>query len=204
MPSLQASAQTARPGSRLFMKSAKYFAIGKITARNQLAYLYEMLLRSLFILVILYVLIQLWRVTYEGQSSLAISGFTFQQMVWYLIFAESIVLSCPQMALKIEGEVKSGDIGYQLTRPVSYLLFQYVSYLGEALLRLAITFSVGCCLGVVLFGWPALGWGWPSFLVTAFGSLTLYYILNMIVALCAFWVEETRGIEFVYQKSCSS
>lgn len=182
------------------LQLAKYSAVGRITVRNNLAYLYDFLIRSLFLLVILFIFAQLWRVTYEGVGGGTISGYTFSQMLWYLIFAEAIVLSSPRLARKIEDEVKKGDIVYQLTRPVSYLLFQYATYMGEAFVLLPVHLLVGSVLGVTMFGVPYFGFGWLGFLLIVIGGLTINFLLNMMLALCAFWVEETRGLEFVYYK----
>jgi ABC-2 type transport system permease protein len=179
---------------------AKYTAVGRITVRNNLAYLYDFIIRSLFLLVILYIFAQLWRVTYEGVGSGTIAGYTFEQLIWYLIFAEAIVLSSPRLARRIEDEVKKGDIAYQLTRPVSYLLFQYATYMGEAFVLLPVHLLIGGALGVTMFGVPDFGWGWLGFALVVIGAFTVNFLLNMMLALCAFWVEETRGLEFVYYK----
>jgi ABC-2 type transport system permease protein len=186
--------------SSLAMKLAKYSAIGSITVRNNLAYIYDFLIRSLFLLVILYVFIQLWSVTFEGVGSTRIAGYTFEQIIWYLIFAEAFVLAAPKVSLKVEEEVLKGDIGYQLTRPMSYLLFHYASYMGEAFVRVAVNLVIGGALGLLLFGLPDFGFGWLGFLIVMVGSYTLHYLITMMVGLCALWVEEVRGIDFVYNK----
>lgn len=186
--------------SSLALKLAKYGAIGRITVRNHLAYFYDFLIRSLFLLVILYVFVQLWRVTFEGVGTDTIAGYRFDQIIWYLIFAEAIILAFPRLTLKVEDEVKKGDIAYQLTRPMSYLLFHYVNYLGEALVRLAVNIVLGGVLGFVLFGWPDFGWGWLGFLIIVAGSITINFLITMMLALCSFWVEEVRGLDLVYNK----
>ncbi|MBL0389295.1 ABC-2 family transporter protein [Tumebacillus sp. ITR2] len=182
------------------LQLAKYTAVGKITVRNNLAYLYDYLIRSLFLLVILYIFAQLWRVTYEGVGTPTISGYSFEQLLWYLVFAEAMVLSSPRLARRIEDEVKKGDVAYQLTRPVSYLLFQYATYMGEAYVLLPVHLLVGGVLGTTMFGVPHFGWGWLGFLLVSVGAFTINFLLNMILALFSFWIEETRGLEFVYYK----
>jgi ABC-2 type transport system permease protein len=186
--------------SPLAFKLAKYSAIGKVTIRNNLAYLYDFLIRSFFLLVILYIFVQLWSVTFKGVGTGSIAGYSFEQIIWYLIFAEALIMATPRLTEKIEDEVKKGDIGYQLTRPMSYLLFHYFSYLGEALVRMGVNLVVGGMLGLSLFGLPHFGWGWLGFVLVVLGALTINYLMSMMLALCAFWVEETRGLEFVYQK----
>lgn len=186
--------------SSLALKLAKYTAVGSITVRNNLAYVYDFIIRSFFLIVILYVFIQLWSVTYESVGTTRIAGYTFEQIIWYLIFAEAFVLAAPKVSLKVEEEVLKGDIGYQLTRPMNYLLFHYASYMGEALVRVAINLVIGGLLGLLLFGWPDFGFGWLGFLIVMVGSYTMHYLITMMVGLCALWVEEVRGIDFVYNK----
>lgn len=178
----------------------KYAAVGRITVRNQLAYLADFLLRTVFLLAILYIFLQLWGVTFRQEGASLIAGYTYEQLIWYLILAESITMACPSLCARIEEEVKSGDIGYKLIRPMSYTLFHAAAYFGEVAVRLLVNIAVGGALGVLVFGWPDFGWGWPAFFAVAIGSVAVNYLLNMALALCAFWVEETRGLEFVYNK----
>lgn len=198
---LQTEEVTRKPYvSPLAFKLAKYGAIGKVTIRNNLAYLYDFIIRSFFLLVILYIFVQLWNVTFHSVGRGSIAGYTYEQIIWYLIFAEALIMATPRLTEKIEDEVKKGDIGYQLTRPMSYLLFHYFSYMGEVAVRMMVNLIVGGMLGVVLFGLPHFGMGWLGFLLVVLGALTINFLLSMSLALCAFWVEETRGLEFVYQK----
>jgi ABC-2 type transport system permease protein len=197
---LRGQGHATRGLSLLAVKLAKYTAVGRITVRNHLAYVYDFLIRSLFLLVILYVFLQLWTVTFEGVGSSTIAGYRFDQIIWYLIFAEAIIMASPRLSLKVEEEVKKGDVGYQLTRPMSYLLYHYAAYMGEAAVRLTINLAVGGTLGLVVFGVPKFGMGWLGYLLLAAGAFTVNFLISMMLALCAFWVEETRGLEFVYNK----
>ncbi|WP_199615257.1 ABC transporter permease [Paenibacillus alkalitolerans] len=178
----------------------KYPAVARITLRNQLAYLLDFFVRTLFLIIILYIFMQLWGATYQGEGEPVIAGYSFSQMIWYLIISEALTLAFPSLSLRIEEEVKSGDVAYRLTRPIGYIGFHYASYLAEVTLRVGVNLVVGAALGILVFGWPSFGWGWGAFAAVAAGALTVNFLLNMIVALCAFWVEETLGIEFVYKK----
>ncbi|WJH34722.1 ABC-2 family transporter protein [Paenibacillus sp. CC-CFT747] len=181
-------------------KAGKYAAIGKITVRSHLAYVTDFLVRSLFLLIILYIFSQLWGTTFAGEGSSTIAGYSFKQILWYLILTESMTMAFPSLASRMEEEVKSGDIGYKLTRPVSYLSFQYVSYLGEVYVRLLVNLAVAGLLGLFLLGPPSFGWGWAGFFAASIGAVTVNFMLTLILALSSFWVEETRGLEFVYNK----
>jgi len=181
-------------------KMAKYAAYAHVTVRSHLAYLLDFLIRSSFLLVILFIFFQLWSVTYEGVGQRQIEGYTFRQMIWYLAVAESVILAAPKLNAKIEAEVKNGDIAYQLIRPASYLLMHYGSYMGEAFVRVSINVLLGSALATAWFGWTAPGWNVPLCLLVMIGSFTVNFLLVMTLSLCAFWVEETRGLDFVYNK----
>ncbi|QGQ96019.1 ABC transporter permease [Paenibacillus psychroresistens] len=184
----------------LLLKGAKYTSVGQITLRNHFAYVVDFLVRSIFLLIILYIFMQLWQVTFQGEGSSLIAGYSFKQMIWYLIFTESMTLACPSVCNKVEEEVKSGDVAYRLTRPVSYIGFHYMAFMSEVAVRFSINLTIGTVLGILVLGLPDFGYGWLAFFLVAAFGFTINFMLNMALALSAFWVEETRGLEFVYNK----
>lgn len=178
----------------------KYGTIGRLSVKNQLIYVLDVFIRSLFLLAILYIFVQLWTVTYDGVGQPSIAGYRFEELIWYLVFSESIIMATPRLHLKVEDEVKSGGIAYLITRPMSYLLYHYAEFAGEFMVRLVVNMLVGGILGLCLFGFPSFGFGWAGFWPAVLGSLTVNYLIRMILSLCAFWVEETQGLVFVYDK----
>jgi ABC-2 type transport system permease protein len=187
-------------GRYLTLKRRKYEAVLRITLRHHLAYISDFLLRSAFLLFILYIFIQLWQTAFGGAGSSVVAGYTLKQIIWYLVFAEAITMACPQLCIKIEEEVKQGDIALRLIRPISYTGYHFIAYLGEAVLRFGVNLAAGSAIAWTFTGPPAFGAGWAGLAALAAGSFTVAFLLNFTIALCAFWVEETRGLEFVLQK----
>ncbi|TJY43340.1 ABC transporter permease [Cohnella pontilimi] len=175
-------------------------AVAQITLRQQLAYKADFVFRSLFLLLILFVFVQLWSTAYDGEGSEVVGGFTLKQIVWYLVFTEALTMAGPPLCARIEEEVKNGDIAVRLTRPFSYLAYHYASYLSEALFRFVIHLGVGSAIAWPFVGAPSFGFGWLGLAVLSIGALTVDFLLKAVVALCAFWVEEVRGLDFVLQK----
>ncbi|WP_261306108.1 ABC transporter permease [Paenibacillus andongensis] len=181
-------------------KSVKYAFIGKITLRNQLAYVADFLIRSLFLLLILYIFLQLWQTTFHGEGTETIEGFSFKQIMWYLVITESMILACPSLCSRVEEEVKSGDIVFKFVRPVNFVAFHYVEYMSEASIRFLVNAALGGLLGLLIMGPPDFGYGLLWLPIVALCGFTVNFMLNMVLALSSFWVEETRGLEFVYNK----
>jgi ABC-2 type transport system permease protein len=187
-------------GMSSFGKSVKYVFIGRITLRNQIVYVADFLVRSIFLLLILYIFLQLWTATFHGEGADTISGYSFKQIMWYLIVTEAMTLACPSLCTRVESEVKSGDIAFKLVRPVSFILFHYIEYMSETMLRFGVNVVLGIVLGLMVIGPPDFGAGLLWLPLAVFFGFTVNFLLNMVLALCAFWVEETRGLEFVYHK----
>jgi ABC-2 type transport system permease protein len=181
-------------------KVLKYTVIGRITLRNQLAYVADFLVRSIFLLLIVYIFLQLWQSTFNGVGEASIGGYSFKQIMWYLVVTEAMTLACPSLCTRIEEEVKSGDVSFKLVRPVSFIAFHYVEYMSEAAVRFSVNAVLGGLLGWLAFGPPEDWRGFAWLPVVAVGGFTVNFMMNMTLALSAFWVEETRGLEFVYNK----
>ncbi|NBD22761.1 ABC transporter permease [Paenibacillus glycinis] len=195
-------------GSRVFgdrlellsARSKKAGAVARITMKQQMAYKTDFIMRASFMLMILYVFVQLWSAAYDGDAGRVINGFTLKQIIWYLVFTEAITMGVPALCGLIENEVKNGDIAIRLIRPLSYIGYHYAAYLSEAVFRFYIHLAVGGAIAWLCVGPPTFGLGWAGLFSLTLGALTIAFLLNMIVALCALWVEETRGMEFVLHK----
>ncbi|SFI59419.1 ABC-2 type transport system permease protein [Paenibacillus sp. UNC496MF] len=186
-----------RPLSARGLKAA---AVARIMMRQQLAYKTDFLMRASFMFIILFVFVQLWSAAYGGDRTRVIDGYTLKQIIWYLVFTEAITMGVPALCGLIENEVKSGDIAVRLIRPLSYVGYHYAAYVAEAVFRFFVHLAVGGAVAWLCVGPPAFGLGWLGLFSLTLGALTIAFLLNMIVALCAFWVEETRGMEFVLHK----
>ena len=137
-------------------KLAKYSAVLTATALSSLMYPRDMLVPAAFMALVLFVFVQLWTVTYEQTGGGPIAGLTRGDLIWYLVFTETVVLSAPRIAQRIDEEVKSGGLALALLRPYNYVLYHLARYWGEAVLRLPLNFSVGATIALVASGLPAV------------------------------------------------
>jgi len=190
----------AARGRGLWIAWTKYPAVMRVTWKHAFAYVADFLVRTAFLVIILYIFMQLWGAAYAGEGEPVVGGYTFSDLVWYLIVSESITMAMPSLSAMLEQDVKSGDVAYRLTKPIHYVGYYFAWYNAEVWLRAAVNLAVGGALGLLALGAPDFGYGWLALPLAAFGAFAVNFALNMIVALCAFWVEETVGLEFVYRK----
>lgn len=178
----------------------KYTEVGLIALRSAWAYAWNQLLSTLFLVVVLFVFVQLWRVTYAAQGS-SIDGFTLPQMIWYLVATEAIILSLPRVHVVLEQEVKDGDLALRLSKPYSYLGFHYASFLGEALVKLLILLLVGGATAYLMVGpIPFRLEAAPMLLVLYLTTHALNFFYIAAVGLLAFWVEEVQGLYLLFDR----
>jgi viologen exporter family transport system permease protein len=179
----------------------KYLAIARTRLMASLIYDRDLLLRSVFMLVVLVTFVQLWSTTYGSTAQPIIAGFSLRDLVWYLVITEVIALSTPRIAQTIDLEVRSGDVAYALGRPYSYPLYHLASFWGETLARLPVNAGVGAGVALLAVGPPPTSApGLICMLVLGAGAMTLKGTLEVMVGLTAFWVEDTQPAEWIYSK----
>lgn len=179
----------------------KYAEVAAITLRSAWAYLWNQLISMLFLGIIIFVFVQLWRATFAGQGDAVINGFTLPEMIWYLVATEAIVWSLPRIHAVLEQEVKGGDLALRLNKPYSYLGFHYASFLGEALMKLVISLVVGGLVAYLSVGGFAFRWEAVPVLMLLYlttHGLNFFYIAA--IGLAAFWVEEVVGLYLIFDR----
>lgn len=179
----------------------KYAAVFVIGLKNELAYKWQVLMNTLFLVIILYIFVELWTSTFASASHTVIAGFTAQSVVWYLAVTESIILGTPRLVASISQEVIQGDIAYRLTKPLSYLGFHYFTYLAQALTRITINLAVASLVALMAVG-PLTFTVFQGLIivVSVVTSVSLSFCLYGVVALSCLWIEDARGIELVVSR----
>ena len=179
----------------------KYVAILRTSVASNLAYINEIVFRALMLIAIIFILSQLWKTTFALRGTQRLSGFSISDMVWYLVAAEAIAMSMPQLTRRIDQEVRSGQLAYLLGRPCSYILYNFSHYLGERLVRFVMNGIVGAILALLVVGLPHLRWqgafAWPLVVLLA---MSIEFVSYFCIGLLAFWTEETQSFVFIFSR----
>lgn len=186
---------------RFVLAWRKYGAVFRTSIASNLAYSNEVIFRTLLLLVLVFVLSQLWKTTFSTRGATLLSGFSIAQMVWYLIAAESIAMSMPALGRRIDQEVRSGLLAYQLVRPCSYVLYNFAQYLGERLIRFVLNFTIGVLLGFLMVGPLPFSWqSWLAWPLVALLAMSIEFVCYFTLGLLAFWLEETQIFSFIFSR----
>jgi ABC-2 type transport system permease protein len=180
---------------------AKYTWIGRTAARSNLAYAGEVVARTVFLTVVLYIFVRLWTVVYADANVERIAGFTLGQMLWYLVIAESIIMSAPRVSFEVDEDVRTGRLAVHLLKPLSYLLYRLSSTLGERAVRFTINLLAGALVAITFVGSIQIT---PQAIAMTMIALPLAFVLDFLasfmVGLGAFWLESTTGLWLIYTR----
>jgi len=176
-------------------------AVLRMSVANHFAYIGEALLRSIFLVLIIFIFVQLWTATYTVLGTSQIGVYSLPQMVWYFAFAEAIIMSAPMLRRKVDEDVKSGDLAYRLSKPYNYMLYLASDYAGEWIARFVLNLAVASALALLLVGPITFtAWGIASALVLLVGAVVLDFLGASIVSLLAFWIEDTMAFNLIYRR----
>ncbi len=182
------------------MGLAKYWEVWKITWSNSIAYKFDFIAHALFIAMVVFSFIFLWKAVY-GETTTLIQGYTITMMVWYLVLAESIVTGPGHFIEEIGDEIQSGNIAQHLNKPYNYIAFKYISTLSKTIIRGMVTFAIAGAVAFVFLGGLQLSWSaLPLIVLLIFLALALHLIIMAIVGILAFWIEDSFSLYFVYHK----
>ena len=177
----------------------KYLKIMSISMKSSTAYLKDFILGNSFILLIISIYILLWNNLYSQNVK---TGFTFKELIWYLIINQVVFSNNMELFRKIETDIKSGSIAYHLNKPYSYPIFMMFDSLGKIFLSFTTNLVFGVLLGSIFIGIL------PSFklinLLPILLLMLLGVILNLLIyiliSLTSFWFEENRPFVWIYRQ----
>jgi ABC-2 type transport system permease protein len=190
------AALPASPARRVL----KYWAIFKAQVSNNLAYTGDLVTRSISIVSFMWIFAQLWRTTYQSAGLEVIGGLSLHDTLWYLMLAETIVLSKPRLSLTIAETVKDGAVAYLLNKPYNFLLYHFSLGLGDSILQMLFNLLAGGAMVWLLVGPPPPVWGWPLAIMAIILAWLIDFCLAAMIGLTAFLTEEVAAFDWIYSK----
>ena len=181
------------------MNLRKYRAVISIAMAQALTGRAVFVGRVVFYAILLVMYGRIWDLV--GQKG-SLGRFGRGDLVWYLALTEWIALSLPPIHLEIEADVRSGNVAYLLSRPISYFWLRFAEGLGTLLVRMLILAGFGFGIAYALSG--GLPAGGALALVcgalTAVVAATLNLIFCGVIGLSAFFIGDTSPVYWVWQK----
>lgn len=180
------------------MVSTKYVQSFIIGMQNALEYRVNFLISLLGIAIPLIMQLFLWTAVFNNASSDQVYGYTFSEMIVYVVLAGLLSkLVATGFEKKIAEDIKNGGISKFLIKPINYFTYTLSCFIGEKSIHLAIM-SIIMTIGVislhVIFGFMITPIEVILFIISVIFALCINFVLFYMLGLIAFYLSEVWGI----------
>ena len=140
----------------------------------------------------------LWTAIYGGSAENYLFGYSYPQMIVYVIMAGVMVkITATDFQYDVAFDIKEGTLNRFLTQPIAYFPYRVMDFMGRKAFQLTIIIAISA--GILIITHLTLG---AEFLLTdiilAILVLPLALLLNCILFYCismtAFWLTEAWGV----------
>jgi ABC-2 type transport system permease protein len=183
-----------------WLKIKKYGVVMKTSLQSNMAYSSNFLFGIFFYAFIIFIFMQLWNTIYGKGST--ISGYSLNQMIWYCIFTEMIVMSGGNVFNELNTDIKGGNIAYLMNKPYHYIIYQLSNSMGLTAVKIIINAAAGIAMGLIYVG-PLKGFelqNIPAVILSILLGILLNFFTLTSLGLTAFWLEENSAVFWIYQK----
>lgn len=181
----------------------KYTVIYRSVLMENLQYAANIAMGYISYFIFIFVFIQLWNYMYAVPDE-RISGYTKEQMIWYLMITEMIWFSARSATItrQVSMDIRGGNIAVLMNKPYHYTLYILAKYTGEWNIQLPMYAVFAAVMGITMVGKiPDFHW---ITLFAAVPCIVLGIIINAVFKLCisllSFWIEDSNPFQWLYDK----
>lgn len=175
----------------------KYWAVFLVSfkqAWSQKANLYG---RLFFLFILIFIYNRLWEVIAADSFE---SGLN-RTFIWYLLFAEMIILSNPRIDRLIFDDIQSGTMAYYINKPISFFLMRFCEAIGSMSVSFMVMGGFGAAVTLLFTGRPPFEWWqFPIIFAMCFASSCINILLLETVGLCGLWLSSIRTLSMVIER----
>lgn len=138
-------------------------------------------------IIMIFVNISIWKAIYEEEQ--AVSGVQFKMLITYVVLSFLIQCIYVMDEYHIEIKVRSGSVGLDMLKPISFNGYIMAFNVGILVFRLVMQLAPALIVSIVLFNMlpPFSFTMMVYFLLSMFLGYLVLYHLNLIVWLSSFW-----------------
>ncbi len=180
----------------------KYIYIYKATLIENLQYIMNILLGFISFFILLFIFLNLWEYIYS--DTVSISGYSMNQMVWYVIITEIMWFGARNRTLtnQISNDIKSGTIAYGINKPYNYMFYIVSKHMGEITIKFFLFLTAGIFLGFSFAGglYDFQIRFIPLIIMVTFTGVLINSLIRISISVLSFWIEDSGPFHWIYDK----
>lgn len=183
-------------------KITYYFQVVLKSYKAQATYRAQVFSKILYTVLLFLIQMYIWK-SVNMANSVEIVNIDYMES--YVLFSSliSVFIAFDMNYIPIiESKVKNGTISEELTRPVSFLLFNFLEYIGRCLFKfcfnaiplMVIYFFIGSSNKI---DFSLLGY----YLIAIVGAVIIFFFINAICGMLSFWFVSIGGLHIIIDSS---
>ena len=175
----------------------KYLEIMKYSLKKNTAFIVNYFFNIISFFVHILVFNALWDYIIKDGS---LVGYTREELIIYIIITEFVIYSTNRCYKEIANTIKNGDVAVMLSKPINYVLYVLAEQ-STAIIRIGVNIIVSIVMILMLGnGIQFTALGIILCIISMVFSVILNILLEVIIGLSAFRMEENRSIALLVQK----
>ncbi len=138
-----------------------------------------------------------WHFVLQAQSRDL--GFSETDIVWYMAVSQLVMFASARIFLRIDDDVRSGNVAYTLIRPINYIGLRLAESTGATLANLLIFLPVGFIFSLLYTGVMPQGSLVFCVLFCILASM-MHMLFQVMIGFTALWFYDIQPLYRVYQK----
>ena len=175
----------------------KYAALFSVSLKQAWAAKASLYGRLFFLFILIFIYNHLWEVIGAENNSLELN----RTYIWYLLFAEMIILSSPRADRSLFNDIRDGTMAYYVGKPISFFLMRCVEALGSMTASFVLMGVLGSRATLLLTGEPPFLWRhFPIIFLMCYLSSCFNVLLTCAVGLCGLWLASIRTLSMLIER----
>lgn len=164
-----------------------------LAIKNSIIHRFSFWLQMLFSIFPIIVNGFLWFTIYQTKE--IINGYNMRETLVYIAIANIFYLLLKVDGFGIPSEIRQGDLNKYLVRPIPYLQYRFFDMIGSRFTFVLLNVIPLCVITIVLnflniFTFSILLFGILSAILFIFIGLIINFLLDTLIGLCAFWLDQ--------------
>lgn len=174
----------------------KYFHIAFASYKQSVGNKAMLIGISILLMLLLLTYNQLWIMIGSQENSVLNTSF-----IWYLLFAEIIILSPTRMDRVFNDDIESGTMTYFVSKPISFFGMRFFEGVGEMTSSfLALLLFGGLITFLITDGIPFKLIHLPIIILVCYISCLINLFLKSAIGLSALWINNTRYLAMLIER----
>jgi ABC-2 type transport system permease protein len=189
---------TGRESARVW--AVRLLGVATTSVKEKLAYRFDFFLSLVVALIGMVLLVALWRAIYANAAGL---DYTLTGLLTYICLGQAfnfgrITWAQRRLLYRVNGSLQSGNIVFDLLRPLDYQALQFAEVAGQFVTELILINVPAYLIALLVFGIapPASPAAAAGFALSLLGAFLVAFSLDFLLMIAAFWTFGSIGLVY--------